>query len=273
MKRAILATFFFTVLAIVPAWGQAVVTNADGSFRHLGVSAGIGTTGVSLQASTNVNVHLGLRGGIDIVDYHYDTNLAVEFLSDQYSAETIDLINLLAPTDLRGKFHFITGNLFLDVYPSRHSSFRFALGAYYGTSHVVDVYNRKEGSFMPVNMVNEVLISSGYADPVTHKNMLGVPLGDYFLLPDEDGNVQAYTKVMPLRPYIGVGLGRSVPQNHRLACSFDLGAQFWGTPKVYLQGERLESSHLHGSDGGIIRMVSKFSVWPVASFRLVWRVF
>ena len=37
--------------------------------------------------------------------------------------------------------------------------------------------------------------------------------------------------------------------------------------------EKLEEEHLDGDDGGIVRTVSKLSVWPVLNLRLAVRLF
>mgnify|MGYP004445800715 FL=1 len=35
------------------------------SFRHIGVSAGVGTEGIIIDATTNINKYLDLRAGVD----------------------------------------------------------------------------------------------------------------------------------------------------------------------------------------------------------------
>ena len=76
-------------------------------------------------------------------------------------------------------------------------------------------------------------------------------------------------------PYVGIGLGRAVPKG-RLGFQFDAGVQFWGTPKVYIDGangkEQLTEEDTNGDDGGAIKTLSKITVYPCISFRLVGRI-
>ena len=98
-------------------------------------------------------------------------------------------------------------------------------------------------------------------------------LGDYFLTPDENGNVRGSVTVSKFRPYVGIGFGHLVPMKSRFTFNCNLGIQFWGNPEVVCQGLKLEEEHLGGDDGGIVRTISKMSVWPVLNLRLAVRLF
>ena len=74
------------------------------------------------------------------------------------------------------------------------------------------------------------------------------------------------------RPYLGLGFGRSVPHK-RIGCQVDLGVQFWGTPKVYVNGERLEADKVGDDLDDILSLVSRIKVFPVLNIRLVGRIF
>lgn len=100
---------------------------------------------------------------------------------------------------------------------------------------------------------------------------IGVELGDYLLEPDDDGNVQASIKTASFKPYLGIGFGRAVPKK-RVGFMFDLGVQFWGTPKVYCFDKRLTDEDTNGGDGGIIKTISKIKVYPTMNFRICGRI-
>ncbi len=106
---------------------------------------------------------------------------------------------------------------------------------------------------------------------------LGVKLGNYFLEPNKDGVIKTSVEVNALRPYIGIGFGRAIPTKHRFACNFDLGFQFWGTPKVYLEGDngktRLEKSDLDPESAKALKKLSETTFWPVLNVRCVYRIF
>ena len=163
-----------------------------------------------------------------------------------------------------GKLAMTSGHLLFDFFPSNQSSFHITAGAYLGSDKVAEVYNKEDGALAAVTAYNRVVPNSQKA---------GYTLGDYFLTPDENGNVNGSVTVAKFRPYVGIGFGRPVPTKNRVACNFDLGVQFWGKPDVLCQGQKLEEEHLNGDDGGIVRTVSKLSVWPVLNLRLAVRLF
>ena len=77
--------------------------------------------------------------------------------------------------------------------------------------------------------------------------------------------------------YLGIGFGRAVPKTKRVSFACDLGVQFWGTPKIYMDqpgGEvRLQDEGLDGDGGKIVKTISKITVWPCLSFRINGRIF
>ena len=101
---------------------------------------------------------------------------------------------------------------------------------------------------------------------------IGLVLGDYFIAPDEEGNIDARIRVSGFRPYLGLGFGRAVPRK-RIGCQFDLGVQFWGSPRVVVNGERLEPDRVGDELDDALSIVSRIKVFPVLTFRLVGRIF
>lgn len=102
-------------------------------------------------------------------------------------------------------------------------------------------------------------------------NMIGYELGDYLLTPDENGNVSAEIKTASFKPYIGLGFGRAVPKK-RIGFMFEAGVQFWGSPKLYCNGDELTEEDFDGEDGGLMKTLSKITVYPVINFRLCGRI-
>ena len=103
-------------------------------------------------------------------------------------------------------------------------------------------------------------------------DILGSDVEEY-LTADENGNVNAHIKVSAFRPYVGIGFGRVVPAKSRVAFNCDLGVQFWGKPTVTCQDQELKDEDLKGDDGGIVRYITKMSVWPVLNLRATFRLF
>ena len=163
-----------------------------------------------------------------------------------------------------GKLSMITGHVLVDLFPSKGGTFHFIAGAYLGSSKVAEIYNTDDGALAAFTAYNRIMPDNQKA---------GYPLGDYMLTPDEKGNVHADITVNKLRPYIGIGFGRSVPTKSRVACLFDLGVQFWGKPKVSCQDHELTEEDFNGEDGGLVKYITMTSVCPVLNFRVAVRLF
>lgn len=214
--------------------------------------------------------------------------------------------------DVEGKLNNTTWHFLVDVYPFGDvSSFHITAGAYFGPKELISVYNKEDKFLSPLTQYNNALAYAQDQAPVYTTvggnqiptnvsavvqdydlKMIGAELGDYFITPDQSGNAKATIEVNGFRPYLGLGFGRAVPKG-RLGCQFDLGVQFWGSPKIYapsaakddngnfvknadgtLQVQRLQLTEENsGSDaGGVIKTISKVSVYPVLNFRLVGRI-
>jgi hypothetical protein len=232
---------------------------------HLGIGAGVGTTGIVIDASLTINDYLGVRGGIDIMpkfkvnkDINLETEDANKKLSQmtaeindlnvqlkKYNLQPVDLSqypngNLPEKLDLQGKLNNTTGHILFDIHPFA-TSFRVTIGAYFGKEEVISVYNKEDGFLKPINAYNEAILNAAQYPTVKqvvdkyNLKMIGGELGDYFVTPnpEDQGNVNAYAKVNGFRPYLGLGFGRSVPKGN-VGCQFDLGVQFWGKPDIFV---------------------------------------
>ena len=283
----------------------------------VGLGVGVGTTGIDIDVSTTINRWFGVRFGVDIMPkfkVNKNINLKTENANKQISQLTSEIQELntklvnagMEPVDLskypggnlpnsmavQGKLNNTTWHFLIDVYPIRSSSFHATVGAYFGPSEIITVYNKEPGFLEPINAYNNAIISanSPTGDPDVKKvvdqygmKMIGAELGDYFLSPNptDKGDVKAYAKTNSFRPYLGVGFGRAVPKG-RVGCQFDLGVQFWGKPKIYVptynkatgeyQNEKIDADRAGDDAGKVLKTVSKFSVYPVLNFRLVGRL-
>ncbi len=254
---------------------QEMTTEDLGIFNHLGAAVGVGTTGISVELAAPLTSYVAVRGGVNIMPaFKYNDDFRLNYKLDGTAQRVVDEQGKVLPdkVSIQGKPSMTTGHLLFDIFPFRSSSFHLTAGAYFGGENVVNVYNKDDGALSMVSEVNKALIAAGIADPATHDNMIGVSLGNYFLTPDRNGNVKADIKVSAFRPYLGFGFGRPVPTKSRFTCNFDMGVQFWGKPKVMVEGNELSESDTDGKDGGVMKVISKIAVWPVISIRLVGRI-
>ena len=257
MKRTLLLAAV-AMMTVVSAQAQELETDDLGIFNHASLSVGVGTTGITADLALPITPYVAVRGGADICPFKYSTDLKIQYRNAVAQAALPETVAVT------GKLAMTSGHLLFDFFPSNQSSFHITAGAYLGSDKVAEVYNKEDGALAAVTAYNRV---------VPNNQKAGYTLGDYFLTPDENGNVNGSVTVAKFRPYVGIGFGRPVPTKNRVACNFDLGVQFWGKPDVVCQGQKLEEEHLDGSDGGIVKTITKLSVWPVLNLRLAVRLF
>jgi hypothetical protein len=218
-----------------------------GIFDHVAAGVVIGTTGAGIDVSAPIGNYVQVRAGYNFFPtfkYKEDVDYRAKGKKER------------GKTEAEGKSHFSTGHLLFDFYPFRNSSFHATAGFYYGTDEVATLEN---------------LIPVKDFEPGE-----GIVIGDYIVGFDQNGYAHGAIKVNKFRPYVGIGIGRSVPRK-RFGVSGDLGVQFWGKPKVYEKqtGMDLEvkKEDLGDDSNKYYDVISKFSVWPVVTLRLTYRIF
>ena len=288
MKK-LLVILSFLGMSLTPASAQE---DDQLIFNHLGIGISVGTTALGISASTVLTPYFGIRAGIniwpiiklrsnmhlgsriqnwetgDLVKYVEELN-AVLSEDQQVPMEMPELVSLHVKPKLTA------GHILVDYYPfPRRSNFHLTTGFHLGTGTVVNLHNRHDGSLMAVTAWNNAMKNPDAQDVVQEYGLepVGLILGDYFIVPDEDGNIDAKIKVSGFRPYLGLGFGRAVPRK-RIGCQFDLGVQFWGSPKVVVNGETLQADRVGDQLDDALSIVSRIKVFPVVSFRLVGRIF
>ncbi|MCH5179156.1 MAG: hypothetical protein J1F13_05680 [Prevotellaceae bacterium] len=277
--------------------------------KHFGVGVGVGTTGVAVDLSTTINRWFGVRVGADIfpeIKINTDLDLGTKDLNSDFRDITrraeqvnaaagynvIDLSGLPngipESMDVEGKWSNTTFHFLLDIYPFKNSSWHATTGFYVGGSKLVSVYNKEAGFLKAVTDWNEAVLHPenlpvAARQYVAGQSIIGAELGDYFITPNpaDEGDVEANIKVSSFRPYLGIGWGRAVPRKNRIGCQFDMGVQFWNSPKVYAptydehthtyQQSQLTDDHAGGDGGDVIKIISKISVYPTINFRIVGR--
>lgn len=242
-------------------------------FNHLGVSAGVGTTGITVELGTTITPWVQMRAGVDFMPkFSLKTSLDLEEYgvdaSQYYQGPELNEI------DVKGQLKNTTGHVIFDIFPfAKKSSFHISAGAYFGPSSVITATNTSGQDLL--QEVYEYNHRMGqWAGIPDEAGKVGATLGDYFIEPDANGNLAASIKVKKFRPYVGIGFGRIVPKR-RINCLFDLGVQFWGKPEIWndTAHERLTEEGANGDDGGVIKTISKVSVYPVLSIKLVGKIF
>ena len=230
-------------------------------FNHLSLGIGGGTDGLGLQLAAPLGSHVDLIAG-------YGLGLGlIQVQAGQISVPEKPAIkdspNRSVPLKLG--FGMNEGRLLFNIYPGK-SGFHFTVGAYMGSSHVL---NAK---------------LTGLPDVY---NTAGKPVGDY-VVKANNGQLDLAlcangigAHAFAVKPYVGIGYGRAIP-NKAVSFSVDLGAQYQGKPTVWAKGvgltdrvQEVQITEKEFSDiGKLQEEVGKYaSFWPTLTFHLYIKLF
>ena len=262
----------YAVMALVSVW-MPMQAQDDNILRQYSLSAGVGTTGITADLGTMVTDFIGIRGGIDIMPkFKYSTDLTLTLVN-----QTVDLDISNIPerkVEVQGTLHNTTGHALLDFYPLVDRDFHVTVGAFIaGNRKTVDITTEESELLKKVADLNAR--RGQYALIPLSYGQVAAKMGDYNIMPSDDGTANAYINVKKLRPYLGIGYGRAVPSRSRVSYQIDAGVQFTGKARVFngVNGQEITADGVRGEDGGYLKTISRISFYPVISFRLVGRLF
>ena len=251
MRKLFLLCSLCLALFSLPLQAQE---NEFGYFNSLSVGANIGTTGWGIDVATPLGNHFALRAGFTImpnISYSDNVDVSINIHSSYYPNGQIP-----ASIKAEGSMGRTSGELLLNYYPFKKSSFFLTGGAVFGGDKLIKV--------------------KGHSDELAQYQDLagkaGIEIGDYTIPVDQNGNVSGGIKVSSFRPYIGLGFGRIVPKNKRVGFLFELGVQVHGTPEVYTDYGKL-GDLLEEADNEFSDILDKINVYPVLRFRLCGKIF
>lgn len=252
MKKLILACCFLAIGAgNNRMFAQEEKEHKDfGVFNSLSVGVSAGLTGIGVDVATPIGNYLAVRAGISFMpNFTYSTDVDVSI--DATSSYAPNKGDLPTSIDVEGGMGRTSGELLLNVYPFKSSSFFLCGGAYFGGNKIIKI--------------------KGHSDALEGAINAGIEIGDYRIPIDENGNVSGGLKVASFRPYLGLGFGRAVPKN-RIGFMFELGVQFHKTPQVYTNNGNL-SDLMTEANNDFSDIIDKLTVYPVLKFRLCGKIF
>lgn len=198
-------------------------------FNHLGLGVSAGIDGVGGQVSVTMGKHFQLRGGYSFGGITTDN--VPSFLQGPYGKYVAPYTSISTdglPDNVKESFRIPDGStldiggrigvsqfkLLADYFPFKSSSFHITAGAFFGNSHIIDVW----AGPLP-------------CDPAEYNNAY-IMLGGNRVGTDPDGVIKADVRlsgmnniVEGLKPYIGLGFGRGVPSGF-MSFGLDLGALY-----------------------------------------------
>ena len=242
-----------------------------GLFNHMTVGLNVGTTGIGADIAMPVTKWFDVQAGITAMPrFKYNTNVHLNLpFSEIYTFLPQQDLTNLSDIPVQAKPTMLNGKVMINFMPLVISSFHITVGAYFGGSDVIEVYNKNEGQLMPITQANTIIRNNNLPT-----NEIGLKFGDYLLTPDAQGNVKATVRTKSFKPYVGIGFGRAVTKLKPIGFKFDLGVIIWGTPDVVdHNGMVLPKQDWESENGGVFKVISRFKVYPVLNFRLCGKIF
>lgn len=202
MKRTLLLIVSALTMPVISANAQTEYErnedNGIKAFRNLDLAVTLGTTGVGVEAATQVNDMILLRTGFAFMPhFRQKMNFGIQVGDDEkQSASKFDKMSGMLEKltgfevnnsiDMIGRPTFYNFKFLVDVYPFRNKKWHFTTGFYLGSSQIADAYNTTEDmpSLMAVKMYNHLydfMKDERYIDePILGSSYIDPAMGDKF---------------------------------------------------------------------------------------------
>lgn len=286
MKR-----LFLTIMVAATAGFMNAQDNME-AFRHLSVGAEIGLHGIGVEVAMPIQKHLVLKAGYNWVPSGdlFSTDINIDTKELKEAQETYDPIvhfqhkfgdEAIINTGLQmGLTNF---KAMINWYPFATGRLYLAGGVYYTPSSKQDQPfvglsgKTTENDWAALKELNEY---EHTLNPLAPERELAVKIGDEsYAVKEVDGCgfMQADYRFDPLKYYVGIGLGRCIP-NKFIGLQFEMGAMIYHNSVLYCQdkevGSITQAADAFGNDSKeILEYVDKYPFYPQVTLRLSFRMF
>ena len=279
---------FVALLAVVLTFGVSAQENMQ-AFRHLSVGAEAGLHGFGVELAMPIQKHIVLKAGYNWVPsgdlFSTQISLATEDLKE--AQELYESVHPDKP--FQNKFGdeaiINTGiqlgltnyKVMINWYPFASGRFYLAGGVYYTPDQNSDDSfirlsgNTTETDWAALQELREKTDDNSYE--------LALEVGEKrYAVVEKDGcgYMQADFKMDPLKYYVGLGLGRCVP-NKFMGLQFEVGAMIYHNATFYCQDQEVsisDTAQQFGNDAQeIVDYIDKYPIYPQVTLRLSFRLF
>jgi hypothetical protein len=247
MKKIFVSIMMFVLISLS---GKA----QEGAFESWSAGINAGLYGAGIQGATSLSSHFKLRAGFDYFTYNQqdvaEFEVDVEYSETQQTA-TAEL------TDL--EVTLPNFKVLVDYYPMKNGIFCLTGGVYFGNNKA-----STNGLIRDYQELSEQLGESPY-----------LRYEDIVITPNDDGSFFGELGMgNGIKPYIGIGLGRTIPRN-RVGFKFELGMVYQG--KYTLTSPNMNEAGNDWLDGFIDEMElpvseSILNWWPMLNLSLTYRI-
>jgi hypothetical protein len=252
------------VLAALILTGSIPVFGQHSMDAFSGLSVGLKFSpfmGYGLELATPLSNHFILRGGLTLTGGVETPDVNVALPDDDNTL--YDAFGYVPVYRARAGMNFTHGNVLVDIHPA--GIFHLTAGVFFGSSHITlngflaDSRN---------NNIPSVLKDDKHEWPT-------VNFGDQNLvLEGGRANLDLRLGDSAVKPYIGMGVGRAIAKNSRVAFKFEIGAMYNGGYSLKHDGKILDLENSTNQDVKDVHDIMKLiSWWPTMNFQLSYRIF
>ncbi len=288
MKRLFLTFFILMAVTAVPVCGQ---DNME-AFRHLSVGAEIGLHGFGVEVAMPVQKHFVIKAGYNWAPSGdlFNTDIVIDTKDLKAAQEQYDMIahfehkfgdEAIVNTGLRMGLSNIKA--MINWYPFASGRLYLAGGVYYTPD------SKQDESFIRLSgqttendweALKELNQFERQNNPLAEQREIALKIGDNsYPVREKDGcgYLQADYKFDPLKYYVGIGLGRCIP-NRFMGLQFEMGTMIYHNSVLYCQdkvvGSITDAADSFGNDAKeILEYVDKYPIYPQVTMRLSFRMF
>ena len=280
-----------TLLAAFITIGASAQDNME-PFRHFSVGAEVGLHGFGVELAVPVQKHLVFKAGYNWAPAGdlFNTDLVIDTKDLKEAQEQYTAITQYQFQNKFGDEAIINAGLGMNLsnlkaminwYPFALGRFYLAGGVYYTPSSKQDVpFLKVSGNTTENDWAALKELNQKYPDPQnpTQERELALTIGDEsypVIEKDGCGYMQADFRMDPLKYYLGMGLGRCIP-NRTIGLQLEVGAMIYHNSVLYCQDKKVGSitDAAEGLDNDakeILEYVDKYPVYPQITLRLSFR--
>ena len=168
MKRLLLLCLTYIMCVGNHQMAAQDSSESPGIFNSLAVGVSASTTGIGIDVASPIGSYLAVRAGVSFMpNFTYSTDVDVD-IEGSYEG------NIPTSIDVEGGMGRTAGEILLNVYPFKSSSFFVCGGAYFGGGKLIKIKGHSDELAELIKEGQEVGIEIGnYRIPVDPKKRIG----------------------------------------------------------------------------------------------------
>lgn len=226
-------------------------------FEHFSIALGASTFGPGIELATSFSRNIEFRAGFNIIDY--SANYTVGLRDDKIKDAVVGKYN--PDYKFKATANFYNGHALFDLYPMRGGVFHITAGLYIGESKL-----KADGRLVNPETGADTKLDSRYPQ------WPDANFADYQVAIDREAKLVGEAKLGNwLKPYVGIGFGRSIPKKN-LGIKFELGAMYQGDFVLKQNGNELSKNKSKDDSFADNKDYIKWLKWyPIVNLQLVYR--